>query len=729
MIATKSEDFKGKEIDALKREYFKQIDAHTPEQIKKDRIFDLDNHGSFKIHIAKDEIKKWRLKEWFKNYKKEALVSTAGIRGAQNILYPWDSRYPLNQLGIALATLGKAMVLKEHITNRQINKICSGEVRYNTDEYIDIIKRIHAAQGIKTHIPFNQMRTSIWMTSFLIFMLDYDGGEYVTSSHAMSSKTATKDLDGQGSQFVPEMSAKFVKKIEDIIEKAEKEGFDIELSASDSSLILEDFDGIDMYVDYLKKGIATQANLDLIKKEMNNGFEIIYECVGGCMHNIMLPIFEKFGIEKVFLWNNAEEDPFYHGIGKVMHNPLSGKKEFFDYGCDTTIKEVTQTLGYEELLKDKPQGSSIIMVDPDGDRIVLGQVEPMQREKKINALGIPYLKISNEKIFTFYTPNQSFLLTLDFHASGLQKEGLWDNHPRFIITTTPSAASWVEWAKKMDVKVIYVPVGFKEIANVMKKVEKQILKSPKEEVIITDIFSNQINLGVQPRLLFAGEESGGMITGPEELIKSRMGQVAIAMREKSAGEASIIVAAMMAKLYKDKKMLSDYLEEIFDKYKIEKRYDIRKDIRFYNESNPDPEELKKSKAEGERKRDMTDNFFLSIALCLKSRDINIGQAREILSEALPQLDFNNLKNIFFVGDGTYFNFTDKFVEIRKSGTDAIVKGYSAGKDKNNCAEYATTIAAYNGNLTPKFKEKISMETYRTCQEKALTLLREFQNGD
>ncbi|MCK5177866.1 MAG: hypothetical protein KAQ92_09140, partial [Candidatus Aenigmarchaeota archaeon] len=348
---------------------------------------------------------------------------------------------------------------------------------------IDIIKRIQAAQGIKTHIPFNQMRTSIWMTSFLIFMLDYDGGEYVTSSHAIGSKTATKDLDGQGSQFVPEMSAKFVKKIEDIIEKAEKEGFDIELSASDSSLILEDFDGIDMYVDYLKKGIATQANLDLIKKEMNNGFEIIYECVGGCMHNIMLPIFEKFGIEKVFLWNNAEEDPFYHGIGKVMHNPLSGKKEFFDYGCDTTIKEVTQTLGYEELLKDKPQGSSIIMVDPDGDRIVLGQVEPMQREKKINALGIPYLKISNEKIFTFYTPNQSFLLTLDFHASGLQKEGLWDNHPRFIITTTPSAASWVEWAKKMDVKVIYVPVGFKEIANVMKKVEKQILKSPKEEVI------------------------------------------------------------------------------------------------------------------------------------------------------------------------------------------------------------------------------------------------------
>ena len=725
MIITRAEDFKGKEIEKLKREYFRQIDANTPEEIKKSMIFNLDNSASFKITITKDKIKKWKLKEWLENYQKEAIVSTAGIRGNQNILYPWDWRYPLNQIGIALASLGKAMVLKENITDRQINKICSGEVRYNTDRYIDIIKRIQAAEGIKTHIPFNH-KTSIWMTSFLIFMLDYDGGEYVTSSHSMSSKIATKDLDNQGSQFVPQMSAKFVKKIKYIIKKAEKDGFDIEFSASDSSLIKEDFDGIEMYIDYLKKGIATKENLNLIKNEINNNFKIIYECVGGCMYNIMFPIFKKLEIENAFWWNNIEEDPFYHGIGKSMLNPLSKKKEFFDYGTDTTRREIIKTLGYESLLKDKPQGSCVIMVDPDGDRIVLGQIESAKKEQKINALGISYIKINNEKIFTFYTPNQSFLLIMNFHSSQLQKEKLWNRHLRFIIMTTPSAASWIEWAKKMNVNVIYVPVGFKEIANIMKKVERQIIKYPKHEVVITDIFSRKVNLGIQPRLLFAGEESGGMIIGPEELIKSKKGRIAIAMREKSAGESSIIVAAMMAKLHKEKKMLSDYLEEIFNKYKIEKKYDIRKDIIFYNESEPNPEKLKKTKAEGERKRDITDSFFLSIALCLKNKDINIKQAKEILSEALPQLNFNNLKNIFFVGDGTYFDFTDKFVEIRKSGTDAIIKGYSAGEDKNNCKEYATTIASYNGNLTPKFKKYISMKVYKTCQKTALRILREFQ---
>jgi len=44
------------------------------------------------------------------NYKKEAQVSTAGVRGIQNILFPWDTRYPLNMAGIALATYAKAKV-------------------------------------------------------------------------------------------------------------------------------------------------------------------------------------------------------------------------------------------------------------------------------------------------------------------------------------------------------------------------------------------------------------------------------------------------------------------------------------------------------------------------------------------------------------------------------------------------------------------------------------------
>lgn len=66
----------------------------------------------------------------------------------------------------------------------------------------------------------------------------------------------------------------------------------------------------------------------------------------------------------------------------------------------------------------------------------------------------------------------------------------------------------------------------------MKKVELKLKKAQTAEVIIDDVLGNPVNLGINPRLLFAGEESGGMIMGTEELIKSQNGRFAIAMREK-----------------------------------------------------------------------------------------------------------------------------------------------------------------------------------------------------
>ena len=75
------------------------------------------------------------------------------------------------------------------------------------------------------------------------------------------------------------------------------------------------------------------------------------------------------------------------------------------------------------------------------------------------------------------------------------------------IKTTASALSWDEWAGVNDIKVVNVPVGFKEIANIMKKVELQIRKNPEREVIVEDVFGEEINLGIQPRLIFGGEES------------------------------------------------------------------------------------------------------------------------------------------------------------------------------------------------------------------------------
>lgn len=717
-----------KYIKELNKEYFSLVEKNTPEEIKEKPIIDLDKKGEIKLTITKDLVEKWGLEAWLKNYQKEAEHSTGGIRGPQNVLYYWDTRFPLNQIGVTLATLGKTLVLKDQIKNKEINKMVSGEVRYNTRKYIELISRIHAAYGIHTHQPFNNELTAVWMVSFLIFMLDYDGGEYITSSHAISSKIATKDLDNQGSQFVPEMSMKFIAKIKKIIKKAKEspEGYTIKIAPKNTSLITQDFDGIDMYIDYLKNGVATEANLNLIRSAIKNDFKLMYEAVGGCMYKTMTPILKKLGIFEAFEWNNKKEDPFFHGIGKTKRiNPKTGQEQFFDLSCDACLFEIVQTMNYENILKTKPVGYVVLITDPDGDRLVIGQVEPASKAQLLDDLGINYIKINAEKIFAVYHPTFCFLMIMDFHMKQMKKAGIWKSHPRFIITTTPSTRSWDEWAKHQGIKILTTPVGFKEIAYMIRKVEKQLFSDPKNDVVIDDVWKKGVNIGADPRLVFTGEESGGMTCGPENIIESKGGRQAIAMREKSAGEASIIATALAAYLFNKKQPMSDYLQEIFKENNIVYKYYYRADITYYNESEPNPVKLLKEKADGEIKRDKIDLFCLGLALSLKESKITIGQAKEILSEAVPDLDFSELEDIVFVGDATYFHFKNMFVEVRKSGTDAKLRGYSNGDNKEKCQKYLDKLVHYSGEITPKYNKLIPKSFRDTIYDKTKKLYEEY----
>ena len=92
------------------------------------------------------------------------------------------------------------------------------------------------------------------------------------------------------------------------------------------------------------------------------------------------------------------------------------------------------------------------------------------------------------------------------------------------------------------------------------------------------------------------------------------------------------------------------------------------------------------------------------------------QARAILSDALPELDFTTLESVRFVGDGTYLKFADKFVEVRKSGTDAKTKAYASGGDKEECRRYAKAFGEARGNLTELYHEQIG-EIYLSGVEK------------
>ena len=675
----------------LENELFKSVYDKTPDYIKNLDLMDFSNDGEFTFILKKEHLKPYdektnplglNLEEWFANYSKEAKVSTAGIRGPQNILFPQDTRFPINLVGIVLATLAKALVAKEKYPNKRIVKVAGCEVRYNSQLFMDAIARIQAACGIETLVPYKRKTIPIWLASFLAFKLDLLGGEYITSSHGISVKNATKDLNCQGSQYLPEESMEFVNKIQQIFDEVNEKGsYEIKISAKDNPLINESVmksldDGVDLYVEYLKSGVAKDFNLDLVKSYNN---KILIESVGGSAYKTLSRVLSKLGIAEKFDWFNTEEDPFFHSIGKYDHTP-KGEKAFYDYSVDATVVAqktdgtkyfpVIETLGYSEKLKNYHLGTAVLITDPDHDRLTVTQIESAKRIDELKKLGIDFVRLSDERVLTVFTANQAFLMLMDFWAKQLKSQNLWNNNPRFMIKTTASALSWDEWAKSNGVKVVNVPVGFKEIANIMKKVELQLKNNPQKEVVVDDVLGNSINLGVNPRLLFGGEESGGMIMGTEDLIKSKHGRCAVAMREKSATEAIVVASSLVAKL-DNKIYLSEYLKNVFEENNIIGRFDTRVDIAYYNESEPDINKLKADKIAGEQKRTQNDVFYLSMAIALKEGEISVDDIKSILNDKFsPELNFDNLKSVKFVGDGTYLEFADKYIEIRPSGTDA-----------------------------------------------------------
>lgn len=730
----------------LENELFKTIEKKTPDNIKELNLIDLTNKDAFTFTLKREHLYEYDKKKnpegmgllnWFENYEKEAKVSTAGIRGPQNILYPQDTRFPINLIGITLATVAKALVTNEK-KFKNPEKLVGREVRYNSDLYLDAIARIQAAYGIRTLVPEGRKTIPIWLASFLVFKLSLIGGEYITSSHGISVKNATKDLNSQGGQYLPEESMEFVNKIREIFEITQKEGtYPIKFSSANDPLIDENDmkkinDGVDLYVEYLKTGVARPVNIESIK---NMQSKILIESVGGSAYRTLSRVLEKLEVADKFDWSNKEEDPFFHSIGKYDVDP-KGHKCFYDYSVDAALVHknekgeavfpVMKTLNYDKKLKKYPINTVILITDPDHDRLTVAQVESADNIASLDAAGIDYMKLPGKRVLAVYSANQAFLMLMDFRSKKLKKMGVWEEFPRFIIKTTASSLSWDEWAENNGVKVVNVPVGFKEIANVMKKVESQMTGKPKA-IAVEDIFGQKINLGVNPRLLFAGEESGGMIMGPPKLIQSKQGYSAIAMREKSATEAIVVTSALVAKLETKKQTLSQYFIEVLKENKIKGKFDTRADISYYNESESDIKKLNEEKKEGEKKRTKNDLFYLALAIGVKCKVITLKQVIAILNDTFPELDFSNLQSIKFVGDGTYFKFADKFIEIRPSGTDAKTKAYAAGLNKAELEKYTQVMGNYSGKRTKLYKELILKEFHQESKNHAMDSYLKFVN--
>ena len=191
----------------------------------------------------------------------------------------------------------------------------------------------------------------------------------------------------------------------------------------------------------------------------------------------------------------------------------------------------------------------------------------------------------------------------------------------------------------------------------------------------------------------------------------------------------IVASALSAKLENNGKTLSKALDEIFTENKIIAKYDIREDISYYNESEPDIEKLTKAKKAGEALRTKNDLFYLSMALAFFDKKITLEQVKSVLASTFSKLNFDNLIDIKFVGDGTYLKFSDKFIEIRPSGTDAKTKAYGAGRDREDIANFAAILGNYSGDLNDEYLAIIPKDYYNNAKENSMVKYLQFTDKD
>ena len=719
--------------------------------------FRLEDPGPLEVRLTPELARKIDLRAQVEAFAAEAQVSTAGVRENQNVLCPWDHRYRINEYILALMSESLSRLVKELHQERvaglpQISpeevatrlgpvgvetieeifgmdlaeamrfarqnpiRIVGGEVRSNTPRFVDLTSRIYAAQGLHvflTEDPSCQDTSTIFLWSFLTYMLGLSGGDYYTSSHGAPQKQSDKILGPDGSQYLPPEYARIVAHMRDILHQVETTGYTLRLAARDDAHLHRSLTYPRMgrlYADYLRKGPASEEALALIGRAIDQGMRLKLDFFGGAGYRTLEPVLKELGILKAFEGGflRTEEDPFFHNIGfRVARKKTGEGYEVVHDSVDASLPQVVRSAGYDVLLRDAPLGQTLFNVDPDSDRFVVGQVVPASEAGNLERLGVTSLPLGAERRFAIYSPNQFFLMLAENDRVQMVGEGTWGEHSSFDVHTYVSALSWDEWAEFHGIPVVRTPVGFKEIAAVQRQVEAAMQRQPGQPIEVQDELGNRIRIGSRPKVHHAGEESGGKIGGPREPIPNLLGQSVIAMREKSSGEACISAVALMARLYLESRepgcqariYLHHNLDRLFQESRIAHPMEFRGDKVHYNEAIFDPEELARAKAAGIEEKDRFNNYFRTLAramsdpsLTRSGRPLTLQEVREILTEAMPGMreDWARLERVDVWSDGLQLWFAPggcvRDICLRPSGTDAKSKVYFDGTDKAGLEE-------------------------------------------
>ncbi|MCK5219079.1 hypothetical protein KAR10_06130, partial [bacterium] len=156
-----------KKTEAGKTVYYLELEPVKSLEISTEIGAKFSSKASGKLVISSEVSQKEKLVKWIKDYFQ---LKTAGYRGVTD---PEDINNPavlMNINKVALYTYARALIYKEKYGDKgDIHVSVGGDVRYHTKEFIDLIARIYAAQGITVHVKKGYEPSTIWEMCFGAF--------------------------------------------------------------------------------------------------------------------------------------------------------------------------------------------------------------------------------------------------------------------------------------------------------------------------------------------------------------------------------------------------------------------------------------------------------------------------------------------------------------------------------------------------------------------------------
>lgn len=606
-------------------------------------------------------------------------LGTAGYRDTLNMENFFATDAPFNAHTVMIFAEAMARV---YVRRGYQSFHVGGEVRRYTREIIALVSRIFASHGVTVHLHADRETIPIWASSFGVFYNELDGGANVTASHSQSYKQGIKPMDGSGMQLL-DMADEIRDEVRKIGEEVRKGTLNLTLSPAASALIRKDFQYFDAYSRYLE-GIIPSEAFRLILQAQDSGMRVGVSTVGGSMHENSVPIFEYFGIrtgpEGMIRYLQWEKRDDFHRVGEI-----DGE----DHGCDPTKPIIYRNIGLKErLLADEIHFGFIW--DPDGDRYNIVTLADASLAMKADEMGLEVEVIENSnRCVVYFKPNQIYFLNAALRLELMAREGELFEYDFIIGTTYPTSKSIGELARVFNqkyaerfeekgtrIRVFNTPVGFKYFGRMVQDIEKLIERG--DEVRLQDATGGLVDLGRKPRILIMAEESGGAALGSAYWNVSKSGKRrSLALKEKDGMQLSLMNLGVMAKLFLEGKSFAELYIDTVEDLGIRYRYYNRIDKKLFDEALTGEARERARTVGNDAKAFMVETF----------RELTQGQERETVRERLQALVGGRVRvpeihRIFWAGDGTYIDFGDFWFELRASGTDAVLRFYIEGQEKD-----------------------------------------------